>query len=93
MVGTFNAAIAAMEIKMKLTITRQQFDSLKGFYAHCYVVYHEGVNDGFAFWAEQLDKEEVPWSVQNTVAVLAEDRSSISLNLSTHLSRKGITIQ
>lgn len=77
----------------EMQINRKQYDSLTGFYAHCYTVYHDGAKADFGFWAEQLDKCEVPWHVQNSVAVTAEDRSSMALYLSTHLARKGIAIQ
>jgi hypothetical protein len=50
-------------------------------------VYHDRCKPEFAFWAEQLDREAIPWSVQNTVAVTAEDKTSMGLYLSTRLNR------
>lgn len=73
-------------------ITRKQYDYLLGFYAHCYAVYHDKSKADFGFWASQLDKANVPWCVQNSVAVTAEDKGSMSLYLSTHLANKGVTI-
>jgi len=75
-----------------MLITRKQFEVLQGFFAHCYAVYHDNVKPDWAFWAEQLDTINIPWSVQNTVAVTAEDRSSIDLYLRTHLIRRNITV-
>jgi hypothetical protein len=73
-----------------MLITAKQYDLLQGFYAHCYCVYHKGVNADFGFWATQLDNSDVPWSVQNFVAVTAEDKDSIGLYLRTHLAKKDI---
>ncbi|MEH6454856.1 MAG: hypothetical protein V7749_00910 [Cocleimonas sp.] len=73
-----------------MLISAKQYDLLLGFYAHCYCVYHESAVPDFNFWAEQLDFENVPFSVQNTVAVTAEEKESISLYLRTHLKKKGI---
>jgi len=75
-----------------MQITRKQYDLLLGFYSHCYCVYHLKSQAFFDFWAEQLDEAEIPWSVQNNVAVTAEDKGSIALYLSTHLSEKDIEI-
>jgi len=73
-------------------ITAKQYNLLQGFYAHCYCVYHDNVIADFGFWASQLDSSGVPWSVQNTVAVTAEDKGSISLYLRTHLAKKDIRV-
>lgn len=75
-----------------MLITHNQFDTLQGFFAHCYAVYHDDVKPDWGFWATQLDTRNIPWSVQNTVAVTAEDKSSISLYLRTHLSHRNITV-
>lgn len=73
-------------------ITRAQYDMLQGFYAHCYTVYHDYGKAHFGFWAEELDKSEIPWRVQNSVAVIAESKESIALYLSSHLKERGIQI-
>lgn len=75
-----------------MQITRQQYDYLLGFYAHCYCVYHENTKSDFEFWATQLDDANIPWKIQNSVAVTAEDKGSNALYLSTHLKRKGVEI-
>ena len=78
---------------MNTMINRNQYNALLGFYAHCYAVYHDGAPESFAFWASQLDSAEVPMSVQNSVAVAAEDKSSQSQYLSTILSERDITVR
>ena len=75
------------------TINSKQFDLLRGFYAHLYCVYHDGVKSDFGFYAEQLDSINVPWSVQNSVAVLAEDKASQSKYLSTLLAEQNIHVK
>lgn len=77
---------------MSHVLTAAQYNYLQGFYTHCYCVHHEQVDADYAFWASQLDKQQIPWWVQNTVAVTAEDRSSIALYLRTHLAKHGITV-
>jgi hypothetical protein len=62
-----------------MQINTHQYDLLLGFYAHCYSVYQSGSKPDFCFWAEQLDNDQVPWSIQNTVAVIAETKESIAL--------------
>jgi hypothetical protein len=74
-------------------INRHQLDLLKGFYAHLYCVYHHGAKSDFGFYAELLDNTNVPWSVQNTVAVLAEDKASQSKYLTTLLTQKNIHVK
>ena len=74
------------------TINRKQLDLLSGFYTHCYCVYHDKVKQYFAFWADQLDEAKVPWSVQNSVANLAEDKSTQAQYMSTLLANKNITV-
>jgi hypothetical protein len=75
------------------TINHKQFDVLSGFYAHLYCVYHDGVKSDFGFYAEQLDSINVPWSIQNRVAVMAEDRGSQSKYFRTLLKEKDIHIE
>jgi hypothetical protein len=73
-------------------INRKQFDILLGFYTHCYCVYHDKVKQGFAFWSEQLDAANIPWSVQNTVANLADDKSTQQKYLRTLLLNNDINV-
>lgn len=77
---------------INMLITRNQYDLLHGFFIHCYAVYHQQSQEYFSFWAEQLDKEQIPWSIQNIVAVTAESKESISLYLSTHLKSRDISV-
>jgi len=74
-------------------LNRKQYDALLGFFAHCYAVYHDGARQDFPFWAKQLDNAQVPMSVQNNVAVMAEEKGSNAKYLSTLLSEKGIGVQ
>ena len=76
-----------------MLINRHQLDNLLGFYTHCFCVYHDKVKSDFAFWANQLDDINVPWSVQNTVAVLAESKGNQRFYFRTLLKQKGITVQ
>lgn len=73
-------------------ITTKQLDNLKGFYTHCWCVYHEKAKACFEFWAEVLDNEAIPWSIQNSVAIIAEDRESIGKYLTTLLAEKDILV-
>lgn len=73
-------------------INHKQLDLLKGFFAHCWCVYHEKTQQGFSFWAEQLDKANIPWSIQNIVAVSAEDKASINRYLTSILKDRDIII-
>ena len=76
----------------KLVINRKQLDLLQGFYAHCYCVYHLNIKPDFKFWADLLDANDVSWSIQNSVASIAEDKLSRALYLTTHLKNKGIEV-
>lgn len=71
-----------------MKITHKQYGMLQGFYAHCYSVYHDNNKPDFSTWAELLDSVGIPWSIQNTTAIKAEDKSSISYYLSTLLGVK-----
>ena len=75
-----------------MQLSKPQFDQLKGFYAHCYCVAHEGAKGDFGFWAQQLDNANIPWSVQNRVAGFAEDKQSRGFYLTTLLAREGIKV-
>lgn len=72
----------------QITITPKQYDVLSGFYAHCFAVCHDGVKNDFVWYANQLDEAGVPWHVQNTVALIADDRQSMGLYLKTYLKNK-----
>ena len=73
-----------------MKITHKQYSILQGFYAHCYTVYHENNKPCFEFYAKVMDDAGIPWSIQNTTAVKAEDKSSISYYLSTLL---GVSVE
>lgn len=73
-------------------ITPKQYNHLMGFYTHCWLYYHDNIQPQFAFWAEELDRVEVPWSVQNTVSVLAEERSTIGKYLTSLLKERNIVV-
>lgn len=74
------------------TINSKQLDLLKGFFTHCWCVYHESAQQGFGFWAQQLDNAGIPWSVQNTVSVSAEQRASRGKYLTTILKERNIVV-
>lgn len=73
-------------------ITPVQFELLKGFFAYMWNVHEEqrlrrilpedekpkprNTREKFAFWAQQLDKAGISWSIQNNIACLAEVREN-----------------
>lgn len=77
-----------------MKITRKQFELLKAFFAHCFNVYHNDYEAVFSlgFWAEQLVKAGIPWSVQNIVAEAAETKSNNDVYFSNLLVRLEVEV-
>ena len=90
------------------TINPDQLDLLKGFFVYMWNVYEEqrlsrilpeeekpkprNTREEFAFWASQLDKAGIPWSIQNNVACLAEVRENGFYYLRNVLAKANIQI-
>jgi hypothetical protein len=70
-----------------MKLTHQQLDALKGLYAHCYHAKFDGGELNAPFWAEQLDRLEVPWFIQNLVADLAGKRESNAKYLTPQINK------
>lgn len=87
--------------KRNIEITKAQLDALKGFYAHCDVIYSgelpsvssSSSSQSFNDWAAELDGVGIPWHVQNIVAELAESRSNRGKYLQDMLAAKGIFVK
>lgn len=85
---------------MPTTITRKQFNILEGFYQFRLRVEHYGRSDDSHksvandnhFWASHMDENQIPWAVQNTVAFLAEDKSTTGKYLRNLLKSKDVEI-
>ncbi len=73
-------------------VSNNQLDLLKGFYLHCWSVFHQDVKQDFDFFAKTLDSAGISWRVQNVVAQIAEDYSSMNYYLKTSLKTKNIVI-
>lgn len=73
-------------------ITYRQLDCLKGFYSHCFVVFHDGQAPLFEHWAKTLDALAVPVHVQNLVADFALDKTTRDCYLAVLLRQNGVTV-
>lgn len=77
------------------SINQRQYDNLVGFFLSMWTFHHHKEDmptfDG-AGWAEILDLQKIPWSIQNSVANFAETRANGGLYLRTLLLQKGVTI-
>lgn len=73
-------------------ITSDQFDSLLGFKLHIWNHYHDESRCDFGFWAKKLDELQIPWFVQNTVAILMETRANGFSSLKSLLAKEGIEV-
>lgn len=75
------------------TITNKQFEALKGFKLHIWTHYHEKESCfDSSFWAEMLDDLKIPWFVQNTTAILMENRANGFSSLQNLLLKEGIEV-
>ncbi|MDP2564457.1 hypothetical protein [Pseudoalteromonas marina] len=77
---------------LKIEITREQFDTLSGFFVHLWCVKYEGSKPDFGFYQERLDGIGIPWWVQNKVSELAEVRENAFLYFRTIFQKAGITV-
>ena len=55
-------------------ITDEQYNELAGFFTALQGHYHYNNKTDFRAWAERLDKINIPWALQNSIACLADDR-------------------
>lgn len=76
----------------EIEITREQFDTLSGFFVHLWCVKFEGSKPDFGFYQERLDSIGIPWWVQNKVSGLADVRENAFLYFRTIFKNVGITV-
>lgn len=73
-------------------LSAHQFDLLQGFRVHLVSAYqYGGVLDG-NFFAEQLDKAKIPWSLQNSFANLFVTKKNNEMQTRTLLNNLGFQV-
>ena len=76
-----------------MNVTMSQYRYLQGFFFACHCHYNAKIRTNFLIWAELLDQAGIPWSIQNTVANLADTKENDQLYLSTLLQNNNIQIK
>ncbi len=77
------------------SINQRQYDHLIGFFLSLWTYEHHR-EDKPTFdstgWAEILDLQKIPWSIQNSVACFAKTRANGGFYLRTLLLEKGVIV-
>ena len=76
-----------------MIINQKQFSVLQGFKLHTWNVFHNKTPNMFKFWADELDKVNIPYSLQNKVANWTVVRENGFKSLKEFLKNEGIEIR
>lgn len=76
-----------------MIINQKQFSVLQGFKLHTWNVFHNKTPNMFKFWADELDKNNIPYSLQNKVANWTLKRENGFKSLKEFLKNEGIEIK
>ena len=68
-------------------VDRVQYMALQGFVFALRCFYQEGIKTDLSYWADMLDSHNIPWSVQNRLAMSCEKKVNNDYYLSTILKR------
>jgi len=72
-------------------VDAQQLDQLHGFFVALWCYYHKKTGQfDHKYWADRLDQLEISWSIQNAVAIAAENREINYIYFSTLIDRLNI---
>ena len=76
-----------------MIISKEQLSVLQGFKLHTWNVFHNKTPSKFKFWAVELDKNNIPYSLQNKVANWTLIRENGFKSLKEFLKNEGIEIK
>jgi hypothetical protein len=82
----------ALEKSHNQVVNRSQYLHLQSFFFALSCHYTKGIRTNFGHWANLLDDRGISWSIQNTVAVMAEDPENTGFYLSTLLKQHNIEV-
>ena len=76
-----------------MIISKEQLSVLQGFKLHTWNVFHNKTPNMFKFWADELDKNNIPYILQNKFANWTLIRENGFKSLKEFLKNEGIEIK